>query len=162
MSLSHRLKPLDSQRLTVPSSSDDIKFGELDRRVNAIEMLAGHRQWCDELKQVLDDILAVRKDVENHSDQLRGVSIVLEDRQLRETKKVVNTMSGVEHQAIISLSASPHTWRTKCGWRFAGKFNAETFEADATLIHTYRQCPKCHLLPESQDDTSTSSDGTDD
>eukprot|EP00435_Cladocopium_sp_Y103_P032334 s1069_g8.t1 len=91
MSLNHRLKPLDSQRLTTSGSADDVRFGELDRRVNAIEMLEGHRRWCDELNQVRQEIISVRQDLENHSDQLRGVSLVLEDRQIRETKKVINT-----------------------------------------------------------------------
>jgi hypothetical protein len=55
------------------------------------------------------------------------------------------------------MTASSHTWKTKCGWRFAGKFNAENIP----LIHTYRTCPKCHLLPESDEDNLSSSSDAD-
>ena len=45
MSLNQRLKPLDSQKLGTLDRTQDPSFGELDRRVNALEMLAGHTQW---------------------------------------------------------------------------------------------------------------------
>lgn len=162
MSLNQRLKPLDSQRLGTLDRTQDPSFGELDRRVNALEMLAGHRQWHEQLNRVQSDLATVKREVDDHSDQLKGISIVLQDHQIREVKKVINTTSGVEHQAVILMTASPHTWKTKCGWRFAGKFNAETFAENAPLIHTYRTCPKCHLLPESDEDSSSSSSDADD
>ena len=140
----------------------DLFFGELDSRVNAVEMLTGHWQWHEHLTRAQSDLGTVRRDVDDHSDQLKGMSIILENHQTKEVKKANNTTSGVEHQAVILLPASPHTWKTKCGWKFAGKLNAETFAENATLIHTYRTCPTCHLLPESDEDSSSSSNDTDD
>eukprot|EP00435_Cladocopium_sp_Y103_P047858 s2395_g14.t1 len=162
MSLNQRIKPLDCQRLTSLKEREEPEFGDLDKRVNALEMLDGHRQWQDQLNGLRDEIAVLHRNLEDHSDQLKGIAITIDDRPITDVKKVINTTSGVEHQAVIYLSASPHTWKTKCGWRFAGKFNAETFDKDAPLIHTYRTCPKCHLLPDSDDEDSTSSSNTDD
>lgn len=161
LSLNQRIKPLDTQRLKTCDDASHLDFGELDRRVNAMEMLAVHRQSQDRLDDLQRDISALQRNVEDHSDQLKGISIALEDRQIIETKRIINTISGVEHRAVIALSASPHTWKTKCGWRFAGKFNAETFDENASLIHAYRMCPKCHLLPDSDDESSSSSSSDD-
>jgi hypothetical protein len=35
------------------------------------------------------------------------------------------------------------------------------FDENASLIHAYRMCPKCHLLPDSDDESSSSSSSDD-
>ena len=76
-------------------------------------------------------------------------------------KKVINIKSCVEHAATVSISASPHTWKTKCGWRFANEAFAKTFDEHANLIHTYKTCPNC-IAPNLDEDDSTSSSDSDD
>ena len=68
MSLNQRLKPLDSQRLGTLDRTQDFSLGELDKLVNALEMLAGHRQWHEQLNRVQSDLAIVKREVNNYSD----------------------------------------------------------------------------------------------
>lgn len=162
MSMNHRLKPLDNQRLDRALHQAPPAFDDLDHRVQAEKMLKDAEELQRRLNHLTGKVDELNAEVEHHSELFEGVDVILNDKSL-ETWKVVNMRSKVEHQAIIRLTSSPHNWKTKCGWSFAGKKYAETFNDSMQLIHTYKLCPKCHLLPDQEEqhsssDSSSSSD----
>eukprot|EP00435_Cladocopium_sp_Y103_P067914 s724_g30.t1 len=161
MSLKHRLKPLESQRLDQVRRDGPPVFGYMDARAHAEEMLDLDRKLQDQMTLVKDHVNTLTQRLDQHADQLQGISLVL-NSGTDETWKVINTKSRVEHSTTIRMSSSPHSWKTKCGWNFAGKKYAETFSEHANLIHTYKMCPKCHQLPDDETDTSSSLTDTDD
>ena len=161
MSLNRRLKPLESQRLQSVTRLSPEGFSELDGRVRAIEMFQQDRTDRDNIRATEKQIEKLKNQVEDHSDQLEGLALVVDESHSTQIKKVISARSGVEHQAVFNPVASPHTWRTKCGWGYSGKLYAESYDGSASLIHTYRTCPKCcsHSCP---DDDSESSSSTED
>lgn len=156
MSMNHRIKSLDSQRLDRATADTRPNFQEIDRRADVRAMLDDREQLKLRMKSLEDKISNISQQMEQHADEMQGVSVVLENFG-QETWRVINTRSCVEHCAQVRLSSSPHTWRTRCGWAFSGKKNAETFNETASLIHAYKKCPKCHQADSSDESSSAHS-----
>ena len=154
MSLKHRLKPLESQRLDLVRHDRQLEFDELDERLHAREMLHQNAELQEQMNQVENRIHALNRELEHQSDQLQGISLTL-NLGNTDTWKVANITSRVQHSAQVSFASSLHNWKTKCGWAVSGKKNAETFCEHATFIHTYKLCPKCHQLPECDESSSS-------
>ena len=161
LNMSQRLRSLDTKRLEVAGISEPLAFGEMDQRVRAMETLLADQEWKQQLRQTQDQVESILSSIKLQSEQILQITDKMERPQVTDLRKVINTRSGVEHLAQISNHSSPHSWRTKCGWSFSGKGHAETFAHDAKLIHTYPLCPKCHLNPDRNDSSSSSSDTED-
>ena len=161
MSMGHRLKLLESERLSEVAKSSDHTFSDFDEKVKATETFEQHKDMAKQIEQLKLTLSQISRKLDHHAEQFDGLDVMLDNQQTLEVRKVINTRSNVEHSALISLQSSPHGWRTKCGWQFAGKSYAETFKHDAPLIHTYKFCPKCHSHPDHSDNTTTSTSSDD-
>ena len=161
MSMSQRMKPLESQRLDRCENLENRELSDLDRRAGATEMFALTKELQNQIQKIDKQLRCVSQTVEDHADQLQGIELSSEPGNMTETWRVVNTASNVQHLALINFSLSPHSWKTKCGWHFSGKSHAETLNPNAREIHTHKSCPKCYQLPDDQSSSSSSS-STDD
>ena len=161
MSMPQRLKPIERQRLGAMDNIDRMTFSDMDFKAGAQEMLQQARQLKQEIEELSSEVAAVRRDVEDNGDRLTGVEAVVDEGSITMVKKVINAKSCAERAAIVSISASPRTWKTKCGWQFANKAYAKTFNEHANLTHTYKTCPTC-IAPNLDEDDSTSSSDSDD
>lgn len=160
MSLTQRLKPLESQRLASARTVQHGQFGELDQRVKALETLANHRDTLESLKMLSNRFRQLETNQENVNSQLEGISLILDQKHEEELMFAINLRSDVKHKALVTLSTSPHSWKTLCGWKFSGKFHARTEMHETESQHAGKLCPKCFALPDSdsEDSSSTSSD----
>lgn len=160
MSLTQRLKPLESQRLSSAANITDGQFGELDQRVKALETLSNHQDNHESLIRLSNRCQQLETSQEDINSQLEGISVILDQRREDELMFVINLRSDVKHKAVVNLSTSPHSWKTLCGWKFSGKLHARTEMHGTESQHVGKICPKCFALPgsDSEDSSSTSSD----
>ena len=105
----------------------------------------------------------LRKEIENLKNQiadvsttLDGVTQIVNKRSVREAWWVLNDTSKVLRSAVVDLSTPPLTWKTACGWKFAGQPKTTTFR-ESPSEDVGRKCPKC--MP-GNDETSSSSESS--
>ncbi len=147
MSLTQRLKPLESQRLVSERNSEEKEFGELDQRVKALETLLSYQDTCESMKTLSKRCLKLERTQEDIGTQLDGISLVLDHKREEELMFVINLRCDVKHKAVVSLSNSPHSWKTLCGWRFAGKIHARTEMHGTETQHEGKNLPKVFYTP---------------
>eukprot|EP00435_Cladocopium_sp_Y103_P035473 s1409_g9.t1 len=106
MSMKHRLKPLESQRLEQVRRDGPPAFGQMDARAHADEMFNLDKRLQDRMMLVEDRVNTLNQQLDQHADQLQGISIVL-NSGTEETWKVINTKSRVEHRSDIQKISAP-------------------------------------------------------
>lgn len=155
-SMSQRIKPLEKCRLNPNIQLSASEISELDSRVKALETLNEYKADVRSFVQIVDKIRQIESEISEQSHIVDGLSIVVQEGAFTEQKQVLNSKSCVTHKSLISLTRSPHTWKTFCGWFYAGKRHAHTIAINAPSPDNYKPCPKCSL-PNSHVGTSDSS-----
>ena len=151
--------PLAESRLASASSGSITLVDGVDC-VAAKQMLEEHLALKTQLQQLMAECAEMKRETSNLSTELEGVAQVAIKRTPLEEWRVDNEQSGIIHRALISLSTSPSSWMTMCGWKFAGKVHAVTYrlEEEAKGSSCCKKCPKCHKYP--MDSSATSSDSS--
>ena len=122
--------------------------------VGADEMMREHRNLKDQLESLARVFADLNRRTTDLTEEVDGIALLTSER---------NDQSGVVHRALISLSTSPSSWVTMCGWKFAGKDHAITyrFEEEAKGSRCCKKCPKCHKHLSSSASSSDSSSSDD-
>ena len=156
MSMSERVKPLERIKLSPGMDASAIQFKDFDFRVRALETLAQFNAEAQERRDIDSRLRQIEREQEHQGDIVEGISIAVQERCLADQVQVLNSRSMVVHKSLISLSRSPHTWKTVCGWSYAGKRHAFTIGIAETAPVSYKPCPKCTKQHSNQDSSSSS------
>lgn len=155
--LGERLRgPLKDSRLAASETASSTSLALTDSSANdcvlASQMLSEHVELKKTIKALTENYLGMSRSLEELSDQVDGIGHVISPRTPLEEWRVDNDLSKVTHRALISLSASPSTWTTMCGWKFAGESHAATYRLEEEEV---KGAPDCKSLSDSSSDSSS-------
>ena len=158
--LANKVTPLESLQLRrQATASPPVEFSPNSSWVLPQNMLEEHCNLASQAAHMKLQLEQLLRDREQVNEKFEGVEALLYERNPLEEWRVDNELSNVSHRALITLSTSPSSWSTCCGWKFAGKEHAVTtrFTGENDSVEDCRKCPKCYRPAKGDESASSSS-----